>query len=187
MLGITELKLGTNVSIDGTPYTVVWNQFSKTGRQGGVMKTKLKNLINGTVMEQSFQGSEKVEPAEIGYRRAQFLYKNGTEYAFMENDTYEQHEFSAETLGEEKASFLVDGMDVDLMFWDGKVINIKLPPTVTLVVKETEPGVKGDTAGTANKSAIMATGLEVKVPLFIEAGESLVINTETGEYRERAK
>ncbi len=186
MLGLSELKSGTNIQIDGVPYQITWNQFSKSGRQGGVMKTKMKNLLTGAVKDNTFQGSDKVEDAEITYKKAQFLYATGEDYEFMDNDTYEQIAFSKDQLGD-TVNYLVDGCEVDIQNFDGNPINIKVPTKMVFEIIETEPGIKGNTAGTVTKNATIDTGKEIKVPPFIEKGEKVVVNTLTGEYVERAK
>ena len=186
MLGITDIKLGANIVFEDVPYTVTYNQFSKTGRQGGVMKTKLKNLLTGATVEKTFQGSDKVDAADISYKKAQFLYVNGDEYEFMDNETYEQLVFTKEKLGM-TANFLKDGMDCDIKYFNGQPIDIQLKPKMVFEIIETEPGIKGNTAGTVTKNAVIETGLEIKVPPFIEKGELVVINTLSGEYVERFK
>lgn len=150
------------------------------------MKTKLKNLISGSVIEKTFQGSDKVEPADIGYRRAQFLYRNGDEFEFMDQETFDTVNFSAEVLGDQ-IDFLLEGMDVDIQYFGTRAINMQLPPKMTFEIIETEPGVKGDTAQGGTKNAVIDTGFNVKVPLFITKGEKIVVNTTNGEYVERAK
>lgn len=186
MLGITDLKTGAKLILDGEPYIVTWNQFGKTARQGGVMKTKLRNLLNGRVMEKTFQGSDKIEEADVGFRRAQFLYSTGDEFEFMDQESFETVTLSRESLGE-TASFLTDGMDVDLQYFNARPINVQLPPKMTFTVTETDPGVKGDRAQSGTKPAKIDTGYMVSVPLFVEKGEKIVINTDSGEYVERAR
>ena len=186
MLGITDLKIGQKIKIGGEPFAVIWNQHSKQARGGGVMKTKLKNLISGAVIERTFQGNEKIEPAEINFRAAQFLYKNGENFEFMDLENFETISLTAEILGDAK-NFLLDGADVDLQYFDGRPINIQLKPKLVFEITETEPGAKGNTTGNVTKNARIATGLEIKVPIFIEKGEKIILNTETGEYVGRAK
>jgi len=186
MLGLSELKSGQNIQIDGVPYVITWNQFSKSGRQGGVMKTKMKNLLTGAVKDNTFQGSDKVDEAEITYRKAQFLYATGDDYEFMDNETYEQMAFTKAQLGD-TVDYLVDGAEVDIQNFDGKPINVKVATKMMFEIIETEPGVKGNTAGTVTKNAKIDTGKEIKVPPFIEKGEHVIVNTLTGEYVERAK
>jgi len=186
MLNLSQIKTGQNITLDGVPYVVTWNQFSKTARQGGTMKTKLKNLLTGNTMEKTFQGSDKVEEADIGYKKAQFLYASADDYEFMDNESYEQMTFTAEQLGE-ITNYLSDGMDVDIKYFDGSPINVQVPSKMTFEVTETEPGIKGNTAGNVTKDATIETGLVIKVPPFIEKGDKVVINTLSGEYTERAK
>ncbi len=186
MLNIAEIKLGKNIVMDDIPYIVTFNQFSKTARQGGVMKTKLKNLLTGNVMEKTFQGSDKAEPAEINYKRAQFLYATGDDYEFMDNETYDQVTFSKDKLGE-ITSYLSDGTECDIQYFNGNAINVSVQPKMIFEIIETEPGVKGNTAGNVTKNAKIETGYELKVPPFIEKGEKIVVNTLNGEYVERAK
>ena len=183
MLNLSEIKLGKTIVLDDNPYLVTWNQFGKTARQGGVMKTKLKNLLTGSVMEKTFQGSDKVDEADIGYKKAQFLYSTGEEFEFMDNETYEQVTFTKDQLGE-TVNFLIDGSDADIQYFNGNPINVQVQAKMTLEVTETEPGIKGNTAGTVTKNATVETGYELKVPPFIEKGEKIVINTLNGEYIE---
>ncbi len=186
MLGITDLKVGTNIILDSEPYVVTWNQHSKQARGGGVMKTKLKNLITGSALDRTFQGSDKIEPADIGFRRAQFLYEQNGDYEFMDQETYETVVLQKDILGD-SLSFLIDGMTVDLLYFGSRPINIQLPPKMILTVAQTDPGVQGDRAQGGTKPATLETGFVIRVPLFIESGEKIVVNTDSGEYVERAK
>ncbi|MFH1375123.1 MAG: elongation factor P [Patescibacteria group bacterium] len=185
MYEITDLKIGTNVSIDSEPYKIVWNQFSKTGRQGGVMVVKLKNLRSGKVIPKTFQGADKIQPAEILMKKAQFLYKDGEGFNFMNSEDYDQFSLPPEAVGE-AGQFMQDGEEYDLMYYDGTPINVNLPIKMEFKVIETPPGVKGDTASGGTKPAKLDCGISVQVPLFIEEGEKVRINTETLEYVERA-
>lgn len=186
MLGITDLKVGTKVVIEGAPYVISWNQHSKQARGGGVMKTKMKNLMNGSVLEKTFQGADKIEPADIGFRKAQFLYAQGEDYEFMDQESYESISLGKDVLGD-ATEYLVDGIDVDLLYFGDNPINIQLQPKMTFKITETEPGVQGDRAQGGTKPATLETGKIVRVPLFINKGDSIVINTDSGEYVERAK
>ena len=163
MLGISELKAGKNIQMEGQPYAITWNQFSKSGRQGGVMKTKMKNLITGGTVEKTFQGSDKVEPADITYKRAQFLYASGDDFEFMDNENYEQMTFTREQLGG-TVNFLSDGMDADIQYFDGNPINVQVQPKMTFIIADTEPGVRGNTAGNVTKDATLDTGYVLRVP-----------------------
>lgn len=186
MYVIAELKTGKNIVIDGEPYKIVWNQFSKSARQGGVMATKLKNLKTGGVMQKTFQGNDKVEPADVGYKKVQFLYKTDDLYTFMDLTTYDQFELTADMLGE-ISYYLVDGEECDAQVFEEVPIGINIAATVNLKVTETIPGLKGDTASGGTKPATLETGLVVSVPLFITEGDTLKINTDTGVYMSRAE
>ncbi|MBU2523645.1 elongation factor P [Patescibacteria group bacterium] len=186
MYSIAALKVGTAIQIDGEPYVVLTFMHSKQARGGGVAKTTIKNLITGAVIPKTFQGSEKIEPAEVGFKKAQYLYNDDNEYHFMFGDTFEQFSFTKEELGDD-IYYLLDGTDVSIQVYDDKPINVQVPPKVELKVVETEPGVRGDTASGGSKPAKLETGKTVQVPLFINIGDTLRINTQTGEYVERAK
>lgn len=186
MLGITDLKVGTKIQIDGDPFVVTWNQHSKQARGGGVMKVKIRNLETGSVLERTFQGADKIEEADVAYRRAQFLYAQGGEYQFMDQETYDTVSLMREKLGD-AVDYLTDGMEVDLLYFGQNPINIQLKPKLTFKVIETEPGVQGDRAQAVMKPATLETGKVVRVPPFINAGDGVVVNTDTGEYVERSK
>ena len=186
MLGITDLKVGAKIVLEGHPFLVTWSQHSKQARGAGVMKTKMRNLITGATVEKTFQGNDKIEEADISFSRAQFLYRNVDDFEFMDQTSFETINFTTEQLGD-TAYFLTDGMDVDIQYFDSKPINVQLPPKMTFEVTQTDPGVRGDTATGGSKPATIITGFEVKVPLFINPGDKIVINTDTREYCERAK
>jgi elongation factor P len=186
MYVIADLKPGRAVVLDGTPYLITWSQFSKSARQGGVMATKLKNLKTGNIMQKTFQGNDKLEPADLGYRRVQFLYRDDSGCTFMNLTTYDQFTLPEETVGDASA-YLVDGQECDALVFEEKAMGINLPPTVDLKVTETIPGVKGDTAQGGNKPATLESGATVNVPLFINEGDVIRVNTETGEYKSRVE
>jgi elongation factor P len=149
------------------------------------MKTTVKNLISGKSLPMTFQGSDKIEPAEITYSKAQYLYSQGDEYFFMDGATYEQFTFSPEDLGDQ-IGYLLEGSDVDIQNFNDKPINIQLPPKVNLKVTEAQPSVKGDTAqGKVTKPITLETGIIIAAPIFINVDDTIRINTETGEYCER--
>ncbi|MDB4978812.1 MAG: elongation factor [Candidatus Peribacteria bacterium] len=184
MYTITDLKPGKAITIDGEPYLVVSSQFGRKSQSKANMQTKLKNLKTGAILAKNFQGSEKIEPADVGYRKVQFLYSDGDTYTFMDLQTYDQYELNKDVM-EEQGGYLVDGAEVDALMFEEHPIGINLPSTVVLKVTETIPGVKGDTATGGTKPATLETGLVVNVPLFIHEGEKVKVNTETGEYMER--
>jgi len=186
MYTITDLKPGTAISIDGQPYLVLSSQFGRKSQSKANMQTKLKNLKTGVIMARNFQGSEKIESADVGYRRVQYLYNNRDAYTFMDLKTYDQFDLQKDVV-EEIALFLTDGLEVDALMYEENPIGIKLPSTVIMQITETIPGVKGDTATGGSKPATTSSGLQVNVPLFIGEGEKIKVNTETGEYMSRAE
>ena len=185
MYTITDLKPGRAITIDGEPYLVVSSQFGRKSQSKANMQCKLKNLKTGAILAKNFQGSEKIEPADVGYRKCQFLYKDADKnYTFMDLETYDQFTFTEEALGD-AALYLVDGGEVDALVFEENPIGIQLKATVELKVIETIPGVKGDTATGGNKPAKLESGLTVNVPLFVNEGDVVKVNTETGMYMTR--
>ncbi len=184
MYTLTDLKPGRAVTIDGEPYLIMWSQFGRKSMSKANMQCKLKNLKTGSIIARNFQGSEKVEPASVGYRHVQYLYANQGNRAFMDLESYDQFELSDEMLGD-LTTFLVDGMDVDALMYEEKPIGIKLPVTVVLEVVHTSPGVRGDTATGGGKPATLNCGAVINVPLFVNQGDKIKVNTESGEYVER--
>jgi len=184
MYGITDLKIGTAINIDGQAYIVTASHHSKQARGAGVMKTKMKNLITGAVVQKTFQGSDKLEPAEVRYSKAQYLYNDSANYFFMDQENFEQFELPADNLGDQ-TNFLIEGGVVDIQNVNGNPANIQLPPKVNLKVTHADPGVKGDTVSGGSKPVTLETGLVIQVPLFINEGDTLRVNTETKEYSER--
>ncbi len=185
MYSITDLKPGTAITIDGQPFLVVASQFGRKSQSKANMQCKLKNLVTGMIMARNFQGAERIEQADVGYKHVQFLYGDQDSCTFMDLQTYDQFALQKEDLGDQ-VGFLTDGLECDALMYGEKPISIKLPSTVVLTVQETIPGVKGDTATGGSKPAKMDTGLTVNVPLFINEGDKVIVNTETGEYKERA-
>jgi elongation factor P len=165
--------------------TVVEFQHVKPGKGGAFVRTKLKNFRTGAVIEKTFRADEKVGHATIDKREMQYLYRDGSDLVFMDNESYEQMNVPADSLGE-AVRYLKEGDSAILPMWNGEVLGVDLPAAVELTVAETEPGIQGDRVSGARKSATMETGLVVQVPLFIETGERLKIDTRTGEYITRA-
>lgn len=186
MYVIAELKKGRAVIVDGDPYLITWNQFSKSARQGGVMATKMKNLKTGAVIQKTFQGNDKLEPADVGYRKVQYLYGDGTNFTFMDLNSYDQFELTEDTIGD-VAQYLTEGQELDAMMFQDQPIGINLPPTIEVKVVETIPGVKGDTATGGTKPATIESGATINVPLFINEGDTIKVNTDSGEYMSRAE
>lgn len=184
MYEITDLKPGRAIQIDGEPYLVISSVFGRKSQSKANMQCKLKNLKTGAVIAKNFQGSEKIEEADVGYRKVQYLYGNGDSFTFMDLQTYDQFELPAEVIGD-AAGYLVEGSELDALMFEDTPIGIKLKATVDFKVLETIPGVKGDTATGGSKPAKLESGLTVNVPLFINEGDTVKVNTETGLYMTR--
>ncbi len=184
MYTITDLKPGRAITVDGEPYLVVSSQFGRKSQSKANMQCKLKHLKTGAVLARNFQGSEKIEPADVGYRRVQFLFRGGDEFTFMDQETYDQFTLRADSL-EDIIPFLIEGGEVDSVVYNDLPIGIQLKATVEMNVIETIPGVKGDTASGGSKPATLESGLVVNVPLFINVGDKVKVNTESQEYMSR--
>jgi elongation factor P len=185
MLGISDLKTGKNIVLEGTPFAIIYHEHSKTGRAGSVLRTKLKNLISGAVLEKTFQGSDQLEEADIAKGKAQFLYKETDAYAFMDNESYEQFSLSAKSLST-ATDYLIEGTEVQVLYFNSNPINVELPIKMKLRVVEAPPGIKGNTVSTGGKVVTLETGFKVSAPLFVNEGDEIIVNTEKGEYVSRA-
>lgn len=185
MLSLTEIKIGTLITINGEPYVVVKSEHHKVARGGATLKTKLKNLITGNMVERTYQGNDKAEEADVEKRKANFMYKDESFAYFMDNETYEQYSLPIDQLGG-KERFMKDGIDVLVMHFEGKPMTVELPIKVELAVTSAPPGVRGNSAGNVMKTAELETGAIISVPMFVESGDVIRINTETEEYVERA-
>lgn len=186
MYDTADIRKGLKIEIDGNPYTVVDFQFVKPGKGNAFTRTKLKNLVSGAVLDRTWRSGEKLQEAYLEERRMQFLYQDEGGFHFMDQDNYEQMALTPEELGEE-ARFLLENQVVTVLLFKGRAVSLSLPIFVELEVVETEPGLRGDTASGGRKPATMNTGAVINVPLFIERGERLKIDTRTGEYVERVK
>jgi elongation factor P len=182
----TELKKGVVVAIDGKPYKVVDYNQKVMGRGGSIVNVKLKNLIDGSVIPKTFKGQERIDSAEVTNQSVQYLYTDGSSYHFMDPNSFEQFQLSADII-EGAAGFLKEGDNVTLQSFNGNIINVELPKNVYLKVTYTENVVKGDTSSSVLKDATTETGLIVKVPAFIKTGDEISVSTEDGSYRERKK
>ena len=185
MLNFNEIKLGSIVKLNNNPYVVVASQHLKMGRGGAVLKTKLKNLLNGSVLEHTFKGSDKAEEADIVKSKADFLYSDNLENFFMDQKSFEQFSLEKDVIGDQ-IRFLKEGIAVDVLNFEGNPVSIKLPIKIELKVTSAPPGVKGDTASGATKQIELETGATINAPLFVKIDDTIRINTETGEYVERA-
>lgn len=182
----TDLKKGTVCQIDGKPYRVVEYAQKVMGRGGSIVNVKLKNLIDGSVIPKTFKGQDKIERAEVNTKTVQYLYKNGDVFNFMDPESFEQFELSADVV-DSASEYLKEGEELQLQLFDGKVINVELPKNLYLEVTYTEEVVKGDTTSSVLKDASLETGKIIKVPAFIKTGDIVSVDTATGEYRERKK
>ena len=182
----SQFRNGLRFILDGQPFVMTYFQHVKPGKGGAFVRTKVKNLVNGKVLERNFRSGERVELADVEEKQMQYLYLDGDNLVFMDQSSYDQLPFSKETVGEARL-FLKENMEVEVLFWNNKPINIDLPSFVELLVTKCDPGVKGDTASGATKPATLETGAVVNVPLFIKEGDSLRIDTRTGQYVDRAK
>ena len=185
MLSISDIKLGTVLTYKNQPYVVIKANHLKMGRGGAVLKTKLKNLVTGEVLPETFQAADSLEPAEIERKKASFLYAEGENFNFMEADTYEQFFLNAADLGDQ-IKFLKEGLEVDVLKYASNPVAINLPVKIQYEVKDAPPGVKGDSAGAVTKQIVLENDLTLNAPLFVNIGDTIVVNTETGEYVERA-
>lgn len=185
MYSINDLKKDILVELEGIPYRVVDSQHVSQGRGGAVMRTKLKNLLNGSVLERTFRAAEKVPAAEVTRSQMQFLYKDGQQFNFMDQTSFEQSAISEAVLGDQ-ARYIAEGSTVTLLTFNDKIIGLEMPNSAVLKITETEPGIRGDTATSALKAATLETGTITQVPLFINIGDSIKVDTRTGQYLARA-
>lgn len=187
MLAINDCKSGRYIVLDGEPYVIVKHSFVKMGRGQGVMRTSIKNLKTGKTLDKSFKGSDKVEEADISRSKASYLYENNGQFFFMDSSTYDQFFITREQLGEEKILFLKENLEVDVLNFNQAPISVELPKKITYEVTASPPGIRGDTAqGSVTKKVTLETGYMLDAPLFINQGDTVEINTETGKYVSKA-
>lgn len=184
-ISTNDMKNGMTLELDDGLFTLVEFQHVKPGKGGAFVRTKLKNVRTGAVLDRTFRADEKVERAIIDKREMQYLYQDGTDYVFMDTENYEQTPVPAETLGD-AAGFLAENSTAVLALYNGEIVGVELPAAVELTVAQTEPGIQGDRVSGARKPATMETGLVVQVPLFVNVGDLLRIDTRSGEYITRA-
>ncbi|MGI6412493.1 MAG: elongation factor P [Syntrophomonadaceae bacterium] len=184
MISVNDFRTGVTIILDEQAYQVVEFQHVKPGKGAAFVRAKLKNVKQGGIIERTFRGGEKVPRAHLDRREMQFLYHDGQDYIFMDNENYEQIAISADTIGD-GVKWLLENMNIGVLFFQGNIIGVDLPNFVEMKVIETEPGVKGDTATGATKNATLETGATVQVPLFVNQGDRLRIDTRTGQYIER--
>ena len=186
MYETSDIRKGLKIRIDGEPYVVVEFQFVKPGKGNAFTRTRIKNLVTGAVLDKTYKSGEKLQEAAMEEREMQFLYKDDSGFFFMDQSSYDQITISPEVVDQD-ARFLKENLVVVVVLFEDRPVSIALPNFVELEVIETEPGVRGDTASGGKKPATLETGAVINVPLFIERGEILRIDTRTGDYTERVK
>jgi len=185
MINVNDFKVGQTIQYDGNIYTVLDFQHVKPGKGAAIVKAKLKNLRTGSIAEYTFNAGVKVEAARIEKKPMQFLYSMNDTYYFMNMNDYEQIELPKSVIGDD-AKLLKENLDVDIIFFEGEMLGMNLPDKIAMKVVHTEPGVKGNTTSTAMKDATLESGLVVKVPMFIDQDEIVLISSKDGKYVSRA-
>jgi elongation factor P len=186
MYSTTDFRRGLKIELDGEPFIILEFQHVKPGKGGAFVRTKLKSLITERVLDKTFKSGDKVGRPDMVEKEMQYLYQDGDDFYFMDNDSYEQTFVQKEQLQGADA-FLQENVQVTVLFHNGKPLTVELPNFVELTITKTDPGVKGDTASGGTKPAVLETGATIQVPLFIKEGEKIRIDTRTGEYAERVK
>lgn len=184
MISTNDFRTGLTIELDGEVFQVIEFQHVKPGKGAAFVRSKLKNMRTGALIEKTFSAGEKIPRARIERREVQYLYNDGKEYNFMDMESYDQLTLSAEQLGD-AVKYLKDNMNIQIMTFQGKPIGVELPNFVELEVVDTTPGIKGDTASGGSKPATLETGAVVQVPFFVEVGDKLQIDTRTGNYIKR--
>ncbi len=185
MMSVNDFKTGVTIELDNDVWQVVEFQHVKPGKGAAFVRSKLRSLRSGNIQEKTFRAGEKVQKALVETRRMQYLYESGGDYTFMDNETYDQISLPEQRL-EYELNFLQENMEVQIVSFKGETIGIQLPNTVELEVVETDPGIRGDTATGGSKPAKLVTGFTVQVPLFVNIGDRLIVDTRSGEYISRA-
>jgi elongation factor P len=186
MISTNQFKNGTHIEVDGTIFKIVEFQHVKPGKGGAFVRTKLKRAADGAVLDRTFRAGEKFRPVRTEVRRMQFLYADGSDAHFMDMETYEQTTVPEDEVGD-PLRWVLPSQEVELLYVDGRPSELQLPPAVELAVAETEPGLRGDTAsGGGDKPATLESGVTVRVPLFVDVGDRVKVDTRSGEYLSRA-
>ncbi|KAB5561806.1 hypothetical protein DKX38_006763 [Salix brachista] len=180
-----DIKVGSNIEVDGAPWRVLEFLHVKPGKGAAFVRTKMRNYVSGNTVEKTFRAGSTIEEANVFKEAKQFTYKDGAQFVFMDLSTFEEYRLGEADVGD-KTKWLKEGMDCSLLFWNGKVIDFELPVTVRLTVVDVDPGLKGDTAQGGTKPATLDTGAVVNVPLFVNIGEEILVDTRTGQYMSRA-
>lgn len=185
MVNVNDIKNGMTIIFEDALYIVLEFSHVKPGKGAAFVKAKLRNLRTGSIVEKTFNSSIKLEKAMITRQNMQYLYNTGESYSFMNMETYEQIELTKDQIGDD-AKFLKEGINVDITFYEGEMLGISLPDKIEYVITHTEPAVKGNTTNNALKDAELENGLKVRVPLFIQEGEAILVTTSDGKYDSRA-
>jgi elongation factor P len=186
MYSTAEFRKGLKIELDGAPYIIVEFQHVKPGKGGAFVRTKLKNLLTGRVLDQTFRSGERVKKPDLMEKEMQYLYKDGDSYCLMDNETYEQIMLSGEQMGD-AVLYLTENMNLQVLFFNQQPVAVEVPNFVELTVAQTDPGLRGDTASGGTKPATLESGAVIQVPLFINEGDRLKVDTRTGTYIERLK
>lgn len=186
MYSTADFKKGLKIEIDGAPYVIVEFLHVKPGKGGAFVRTKIKNLMTGKVLDQTFRSGEKLKRPDLAEREMQFLYRDGDSFFMMDNETFEQLALTSEQMGD-AVLYLIENLNLKVLFFNQQPVAVELPNFVELTVAQAEPGVKGDTASGGTKPATLESGAVIQVPLFINEGDRLRVDTRTGSYIERAK
>lgn len=184
MYSTTDFKRGLKIEMDKTPFEIMEFEHYKPGKGGAIVRTKLRNLNNGKIIDHTFRSGEKVEKADMEMREMQFLYREGADSVFMDLTTYEQLQLSKNLTGG-KELYLKDGQRVLVQLYNGSPLDLEIPPTMVLEVTETEPGLKGDTVSNVTKAATLETGAVIQVPIFVNTGDKVKVDTRTNGYLNR--
>jgi len=186
MASTTDFRNGLVIKMDGELFTIVYFQHVKPGKGGAFVRTKLKNVKTGRVLDRTFRSGEKVEDVRLEHKKVQYLYNDGDQFVFMDTNSYEQIFVEKDNVGD-SSKFLIESMEVEILMHGTKALGIELPIFVILKITDTDPGVRGDTASGGSKPATLESGAVIQVPLFIEEGETVKVDTRTGDYVERVK
>ena len=184
MYSTTDFKRGLKIEVEGTPYEIVEFQHFKPGKGGAMVRTKLRNILNGRTQDITFRAGEKVERPDLENRQMQYLYKEGTDLVFMDLENYEQTYISQDIIGS-KSGYLKESQQVDMLLYRGNPLDLELPVSLVLVVVDTEPGMKGDTVSNVTKAATLETGISIQVPIFVNIGDKVKVDTRSNEYQGR--
>lgn len=186
LMEIGEIRKGSKLVMDGDPWLVSEYQFVKPGKGQALYKCRLKNMLTGAQIDKTWRSGEKFEKADLEENKMEYLYSDGEEFHFMNNESYEQVALKTESVGD-AVNYLYENCSVDMLFFNGRPIGLTLPNFVVLQIEQSDPGIKGDTASNTTKPATLSTGYIIQVPLFINEGEWIKVDTRTGDYVERVK